>query len=85
MDRLASLLAFYDAADLDRPVVNMTGLTGFYDFQLKWTPGMAGEQSDPSRPDFFTAITEQLGLKLEPRKHLMEVLVIDHAEMPTQN
>jgi uncharacterized protein (TIGR03435 family) len=87
MDELASFVAFYAAGDLDRPVINMTGLTGSYDFQVKWTPeaNMTSDKPDPSRPELFTAITEQLGLKLEPRKSSMEVLVIDHVEMPTEN
>ena len=87
IDRLANFLAFYAAGDLDRPIMNKTGLAGPYDFQLKWTPeaGMASDQADSSRPGLFTAIQEQLGLKLEPKKGSMEVLVIDHVEMPTEN
>jgi uncharacterized protein (TIGR03435 family) len=87
MDRLASSLASFAGGDLDRPVVNMTGLTGSYDFQLMWMPEpeTTSDQTDSSRPDLFTALTEQLGLKLEPKKDSMEVLVIDHVEMPTEN
>jgi uncharacterized protein (TIGR03435 family) len=87
IDQLVSKLAISAAGDLDRPVVNMTGLTGLYDFQLQWTPGLgaASDQPDSSRPDLFTAVQEQLGLKLEPRKSSMDVLVIDHVELPTEN
>lgn len=70
---------------LGRPVVNSTGLPGTFDFTLDWTPddtsvdGAAG-------PSLFTAIQEQLGLKLEPSKSLVEVLVVDHVErVPIEN
>ncbi|HVW10083.1 MAG TPA: TIGR03435 family protein [Bryobacteraceae bacterium] len=67
---------------LDRPVVDQTGLTGLYDVTFDWKPG------DPDSPSasLFTAIQEQLGLKLEARKVPLEVLVVDHAEKtPQQN
>jgi uncharacterized protein (TIGR03435 family) len=70
---------------LGTPVVNSTGLTGTFDFMLDWTPddipvdGTAG-------PSLFTAIQEQLGLKLEPSKSRVEVLVVDYAErFPIEN
>jgi uncharacterized protein (TIGR03435 family) len=63
---------------LDLPVQDMTGLTGRYDFTLDWS-------RDPSGPSLFTAVQEQLGLKLESRKSSMEVLMVDHAERPSQN
>jgi uncharacterized protein (TIGR03435 family) len=57
-------------------VVDHTGLAGAFDVDLKWTPdGAAG-----SEPGIFTAVQEQLGLKLEPGKAPLEVLVIDRAE-----
>ena len=57
-------------------VVDRTGLAGAFDVDLKWTPdGVAG-----SAPGIFAAVQEQLGLKLEPGKALLEVLVVDHAE-----
>jgi uncharacterized protein (TIGR03435 family) len=65
-----------------KPVKNETGLTGYYDFRLEWTPEDAADQSGPS---IFTAIQEQLGLRLEARKAPVEVLVIDHAEVPSEN
>ena len=78
-----------------RPVLDMTGLKGFYSFTLNYTPDEA--PSSP-RPDtgplaesavgasLFTAVQEQLGLKFEARKAPVEILVIDHAEkIPTEN
>jgi hypothetical protein len=73
-----------------RPVLNQTGLTGHYDFTLQWTLDQtfrraeAGNepaaQPDPSGPSLFTALQQQLGLKLEPGKGPVQVLVIDHVE-----
>jgi len=79
-----------------RPVQDETGLTGSFDFQLIWTPDLesrgdldklkaAGIPLDPSGPSFFAAIQEQLGLKLESKKGPVEILVIDHAEKPSEN
>jgi uncharacterized protein (TIGR03435 family) len=71
-----------------RLVVDKTGLTGKYDFTLRWTPDM-GQGSDPpgaeAGPSLFTALQEELGLKLESTKAPVDVLVIDHVEMPTAN
>jgi uncharacterized protein (TIGR03435 family) len=67
-----------------RIIVDKTGLTGRYDFTLEWTPdGVA--PSDQSGPDIFTAIQEQLGLKLESTKGPVDVIVIDHIEKPSAN
>jgi uncharacterized protein (TIGR03435 family) len=63
-------------------VVDRTGLTGAFDIDLKWTP----EDSKEAGLSLFTAIQEQLGLKLEPGKAPVEVLVVDHAErVPIEN
>jgi uncharacterized protein (TIGR03435 family) len=80
---------------LDRPVVDQTGLAGRWDFLLKWTPDESQFTSmgvkiqpavdNPNAPPLFTAIQEQLGLKLEPEKTPAEVLVIDHVERPSEN
>jgi bla regulator protein blaR1 len=76
-----------------RIVVDKTGLTGKYDFTLKWTPdasqpatvGKQGTQSpESSESPIFTALQEQLGLKLELQQAPVEVLVIDHAEQPSE-
>ena len=67
-----------------RIVVDKTGLSGNYEIDLKWTPD--DQQGTPDAgPTFFTALEEQLGLKLVPTKAPVDVLVIDHAERPTEN
>lgn len=84
------------AAVLDRPVVDQTGLQDKYDFLLKWTPdesqfgGMGIKVPPPSDaadapPPLFTAIQEQIGLKLEAGKASVEVLALDHIEQPSAN
>ena len=83
---------------LDRPVIDKTGLSGRYDFTLNWTPDQfqfsamqgAGAPPSPSTtadalPELFTAIQQQLGLKLEATKAPVEVIVIDKAEKPSGN
>jgi uncharacterized protein (TIGR03435 family) len=81
---------------LHRPVIDKTGLTGVYDFTLRWTPddnqaqassGSSGVPSvDPTgSPSIFTAVQEQLGLKLESAKGPVEIIVIDHVERPSGN
>ena len=69
----------------DRVVVDRTGLTGYYDFMLSWRPANAPTDAANAQPSIFTAIQDQLGLKLEPSKGLIDFLVIDHAERPAQN
>jgi uncharacterized protein (TIGR03435 family) len=76
-----------------RVVIDKTGLTGAYDFSLKWAPMQAaavpssGTASTPNAegPSFFKAVEEQLGLKLVPAKGQGQVLVIDRIEQPTEN
>ena len=79
---------------LDQPVLDQTGLGKFYDFKLEWTPepppgaGFAGGDANPppaSGPDLFTALREELGLKLESHKGPVEIMVIDHIEKPSEN
>ena len=72
---------------MDRPVIDRTALAGRYDFTLRWTPDDRQETGGVTDefPDFFTAIEQQLGLKLETATESMDVLVIDHVEMPTEN
>lgn len=69
---------------LGRTVEDRTGLTGKYDFALTWTPEDQGCDS-PAGPSLFTALQEQLGLKLSPAKASVPVLVIDRLEHPSQN
>ena len=66
-----------------RTVVDKTALTGRYDFTLKWKPD--DSQADTNGPSLFTAIREQLGLKLESGKGSVEIIVIDHVERPSGN
>lgn len=75
--------AFLLAHPLGKPVVDKTGLEGKFSIDLKFAP--EGD-TNSSRPSIFTAIQEQLGLKLESRKIPFEMLVIDHCErVPTEN
>jgi uncharacterized protein (TIGR03435 family) len=80
-----------------RVVVDRTGLTGGYDLDLKWTPtpdqlppgppppGVELPPIDPNGPSLFTALEEQLGLKLDSQRGPVDVLVIDRIEPPTEN
>ena len=70
-----------------KPVTDATGLTGKYDFTLNWIAEGAGPSTgDDTGPTLFRALPEQLGLRLEARKGMVEVLVVDHVEKsPTEN
>lgn len=86
LDRLARQIA----QRLGEPVVDATGIDGRFDMELNFTPPegpmrLNGQPIPDPPPSIFTAIQEQLGLKLEKRKGPVEVLVIDHVEMPTEN
>jgi len=78
---------------LGQPVTDGTGLKGNYDIKLRWTGLQAPAASEPadiggadSLPSIFSALQEQLGLKLEPRKAPIEYIVVDKAEkVPTEN
>jgi uncharacterized protein (TIGR03435 family) len=74
------------SVQLGRPVVDRTGLTGHYSFTLKFAPVQAANdaQTDPG-PTLFTAVQEQLGLRLESTKAPVPVLVVDHIERPSGN
>ena len=93
---LSEFSRFMGFVVLDKPVVDKTGLAGEFDITLKWTPdetqfASMGVHVPPpvdnpnAPPELFTAIQEQLGLKLEVRKTMTKVLVIDHVERPTEN
>jgi len=69
---------------MDLPVVNRTGLDGVFNLKLQWTPEYARQPND-SGPSVYTAIQEQLGLRLRAEKTPIDVLVIDHLEKPTEN
>jgi len=84
---------------IGRPVLDKTGLTGNYAFDLKWTPevgspgampgrspdGVDAPGPDSSGPSIFTAVQEQLGLKLEPARGPVEAIEIVHIEKPSEN
>ena len=76
------------SALLGRPVVDMTGDNRKFDFHLRWSPDDTQAGADSAAPDWpslLTALQEQLGLKLESGKVSADVLVVDHAELPTDN
>ena len=78
--------ALPDFFGVGRPVVDRTGLAGAYDFKLEATPEYRLNR-DPDAADLsiFTAVQQQLGLKLEPQRAAVDVLVVDHVEKPSQN
>ena len=87
-----SLFATGISNRVGRAVVDRTGLTGNWDFELTYAaelapgalpPGAPPPPPDPDAPDLFTAVREQLGLKLDSTKGPVEVLVIDSVERPT--
>ena len=92
------MLALNLSNELGRRVIDKTGLTGKYSFELKWTPIQPSAASlgpppgaelpppaDSNGPSIFTALPEQLGLRLESQKGPVEILVIDRAEKPSEN
>jgi uncharacterized protein (TIGR03435 family) len=88
MPELARALAM----SLGRPVTDKTALTGAYDVQIEFAPdpSLAGlprfhSPADPAGPTIFSALQEQLGLRLESGKGPVEVFVIDHVERPSVN
>jgi uncharacterized protein (TIGR03435 family) len=93
---MGDLSNMMQAVVLDRPVVNRTELNGRFDFTLTWTPDDSqfrtlggrplGATADPNGPPgLFTAIQEQLGLRLEPARAPAEVLVVERVERPSDN
>jgi uncharacterized protein (TIGR03435 family) len=86
MDRLTVWLGRL----LNQPVVNDTGVTGSFDFELEYqSPRLqrtdGANEKEPSLPTIFTALQEKLGLKLESRKVPVEVIVVDSIERPSDN
>jgi uncharacterized protein (TIGR03435 family) len=79
----------------NRVVFDKTGLPGEYDLQLRWTPqtiattaaegDAATQPAAPGGPTIFTALREQLGLRLESRRGPIDTLVVEHAERPSEN
>ena len=97
LEFLASTLS----SQLGRPVIDRTGLTGHYTFKLQWTPdpGQSANKfgglpppgvdapppPDPNGPSIFTAIQEQLGLRLESQKGPVDLIIIERVEKPSEN
>lgn len=83
MERMAGTLS----SVLDRPVVDNTGITGVFDLKLEWSPDENQETSldKPAAASIFTAIQEQLGLRLEAHKTDVSVIVVDRADKPSEN
>ena len=76
---MATLAKLLSARVIDRPVVDATGLAGRFAFRLEWA-------AEPEDPSIYAAVQEQLGLKLEPRRMLIEVISVARAEpIPTEN
>jgi uncharacterized protein (TIGR03435 family) len=79
------------SAEVERPIVNKTGLVGVFDWELTWTPQsrlrtpVQSANVDQNGPSIFTALQEQLGLKLESQRDERDVLVIEKVEQPTEN
>jgi uncharacterized protein (TIGR03435 family) len=83
LDRLALLLQ----SATGRSVVDRTGLAGGFDIDLEWASddALLASREPDSRPGIVTAVQDQLGLKLEPSRAPLEVLIIDAVERPTAN
>ena len=76
-----SILVHFLSSAVRHPVVDKTGLEGNFDIKLQWTDSnLSGDI-----PTIFTALPEQLGLRLESRKGPVQMLIVDHAERPTEN
>ena len=87
MEALVAALPAVAGTDLDRAIVDLTGLKGAYDFVLRWTPRELRQVRAPDADDanknslsFFTALNKQLGLQIEERRRLMPVVVVDSVD-----
>jgi len=81
MDQLSRQLSL----TAGRPVLDRTGLTGHYTYTLDWLPANGAAPPESDIPSIFTAVQEQLGLKLEATKAPIVMLIIDRAEKPSEN
>ena len=81
METLAQVLTY----QAGRPVIDRTGLTGLYNVLLKWTPSLGADTPAGDTVSLFTALQEQLGLKLESSTAPLDVVVIDRIERPSEN
>ena len=89
---MGDFVSLLQRAILDRPVVDKTGLSGRYDFDLEWAPdetqfggGVPAASADAPSAPLFSAIQEQLGLKLVATRGPVDALVVDKAERPSAN
>jgi uncharacterized protein (TIGR03435 family) len=88
---LSELASVLQRSALERPVVDQTGLTGRYDFDLEFSPderlwgGILKRPENTDKPDLFKAIQEQIGLRLEATTGPVDTLVIDSVEQPSAN
>jgi len=78
------------SATIGHPIIDKTGLTGKYDFYLRWSSAVTAssptdQAATSSHPDIFTAMQEQLGLKLQPAREPVETIVIESATQPSEN
>jgi uncharacterized protein (TIGR03435 family) len=89
---MSDFVSLLQRALMDRPVVDKTGLTGHYDFDLEWAPDetqfggalpVAGD--DAASPPLFTALQQQLGLRLVATRGPVDAMVIERAELPAAN
>jgi uncharacterized protein (TIGR03435 family) len=80
-------LTFMLSRQLRRPVLDRTGLAGNYNFELTWTPDVApcSDSTDNNAPSIFTALREQLGLRLDSIKGPVDTIVVDRAERPSED
>jgi uncharacterized protein (TIGR03435 family) len=94
--RMVDLTSFLQMLVLDRPVVDRTGITGRFDYTVTFTPDDSEFNGHPPKlpataenadaaPNLFTAIQEQLGLKLDAEKTAVDVIAIDHVDKPSPN
>jgi uncharacterized protein (TIGR03435 family) len=83
--RPLSALASSFGSSTGRVVIDKTGLTGLYDITLNYMPQPQADAPPGTPPDLFTAVREQLGLKLEPDRAPLKVLVIDRIEKPAED
>jgi uncharacterized protein (TIGR03435 family) len=83
MAQLAPLISLV----VQRPVVDRTGITGIFDIEMTFSPGAApgGDLANPDAPSIFTALEEQLGLKLDAQREMVDVLVIEKIDRPSEN
>jgi uncharacterized protein (TIGR03435 family) len=82
---MSTLAGVLSDCGLHHLVTDRTGLTGNGDMTLKWSPDEAFEQGGRDLTTIFAAVQDQLGLKIQPAKLPVDTVVIDHAEMPTEN